>query len=41
MSISSATKSLAEDIEASHATRIAGVSDIFHETHQNLDDFKQ
>jgi hypothetical protein len=41
MSISSATKSLAEDIQASHATRIAGISDIVQETHQNLDNFKR
>jgi hypothetical protein len=41
MAISSATRSLAEDIEASHATRIAGISDIVQETHQNLDNFKR
>jgi DNA-directed RNA polymerase subunit F len=41
MSISSATKSLAEDIEASYATRIAGVSDIVKETHQTLENFQR
>lgn len=41
MSISSATKSLAEDIEISHATRRAEISDLVQETHQNLNHFKQ
>jgi DNA-directed RNA polymerase subunit F len=41
MSISSATKSLAEDIEASYATRIAEVSDIVKETHQTLQNFQR
>ncbi len=41
MSISSATKSLAEDIEASYETRIAGVSDIVKETHQTMANFQR
>lgn len=41
MSISSATKSLAEDIEASHATRSTDISDLFQEMHQHLDTFKR
>jgi len=41
MSISSATKSLAEDIEASYETRITGVSDIVKETQQTLADFQR
>ena len=41
MSISSATKSLAEDIETSYKARIAAVSDNARETHQILDNFKR
>ena len=41
MPISSATKSLAEDIEASYETRIAGISDSVKETHQTLADFQR
>jgi hypothetical protein len=41
MSISSATKSLAEDIEVSYETRTAEVSDIVKETHQTLANFQR
>jgi F0F1-type ATP synthase membrane subunit b/b' len=41
MSISSATKSLTDDIEASFETRAAEISDIVRETHQTLENFKQ
>jgi leucyl aminopeptidase (aminopeptidase T) len=40
MSISSATKSLTENIEASYETRAASISDVAHGTHQLLENFK-
>jgi hypothetical protein len=41
MSISSSTKSLAEDIETSYKARMAAVSDNARETHQILENFKR
>jgi len=41
MSISSATKSLAENIETSHETRVTSVSDLVKETHQILANFQR
>ncbi len=40
MSISDATKSLTENIEASYATRATSISDVVNETHQLLENFK-
>jgi len=41
MAISSATKSLVENIETSHEIRAAEVSDIVKETHQMLGNFQR
>jgi len=41
MSISSATKSLAENIETSRETRVTEVSDLVKETHQVLENFQR